>query len=244
MSIEDYHFSFIDRYFKETSLVEHHISSCDNFYDVSIPKIFKDKNPIRYYGIMDEKTREYKYSARLYLGGKKGDKIYYGKPMIYYWDRTTKLEIGSYCSIAAEVVILLGGNHRADWVTTYPFREFSGFWVEAADISGHPVTKGNITIGSDVWIGNGSIVLSGVSVGHGAVIAARSVVNKDVPPYAIVAGSPARVVNYRFEAEVVSALLKLRWWDWPEETVRKNMNFLQNSPTEDGINELLREVNG
>jgi chloramphenicol O-acetyltransferase type B len=168
----------------------------------------------------------------------------YGKPMIYHWDRTTKIEIGNYCSIAAEVVILLGGNHRTDWVTTYPFTEFSDFWTEAANISGHPATKGNITIGSDVWIGNGAMFLSGVLVGHGAVIAARSVVNKDVPPYAIVAGSPARVVNYRFEAEIVSALLKLRWWDWPEEIVRKNMIFLQNSPTKDGIYQLLREVNG
>ena len=80
---EDFQFSFVDKYFKENSLVDHHITSCDTFYDVSIPKIFKDKNPIRYYGIMDEKTKQYKYSARLYIGGKKADKIYYGKPMIY-----------------------------------------------------------------------------------------------------------------------------------------------------------------
>jgi len=80
---EDFQFSFVDKYFKENSLVDHHITSCDTFYDVSIPKIFKDKNPIRYYGIMDEKTKQYKYSARLYLGGKNADKIYYGKPMIY-----------------------------------------------------------------------------------------------------------------------------------------------------------------
>jgi hypothetical protein len=75
---EDFQFSFVDKYFKENSLVDHHITSCDTFYDVSIPKIFKDKNPIRYYGIMDEKTKQYKYSARLYIGGKKADKIYYG----------------------------------------------------------------------------------------------------------------------------------------------------------------------
>jgi DNA-directed RNA polymerase II subunit RPB2 len=81
MSIEDYHFSFIDKYFKETSLVEHHISSCDNFYDVSIPKIFSDMNPIRYYGIME--VDKYKYSARIYIGGKNTDKIYYGKPVVF-----------------------------------------------------------------------------------------------------------------------------------------------------------------
>jgi len=81
MSIEDYHFSFIERYFKETSLVEHHISSCDNFYDVSIPKIFADMNPIRYYGIME--LDKYKYSARIYIGGKNADKIYYGKPIVF-----------------------------------------------------------------------------------------------------------------------------------------------------------------
>ena len=81
MSIEDYHFSFIERYFKENSLVEHHISSCDNFYDVSIPKIFADMNPIRYYGIME--VDKYKYSARIYIGGKNTDKIYYGKPIVF-----------------------------------------------------------------------------------------------------------------------------------------------------------------
>jgi DNA-directed RNA polymerase II subunit RPB2 len=81
MSVEDYHFSFIERYFKENSLVEHHISSCDNFYDVSIPKIFADMNPIRYYGIME--LDKYKYSARIYIGGKNTDKIYYGKPIVF-----------------------------------------------------------------------------------------------------------------------------------------------------------------
>lgn len=115
----------------------------------------------------------------------------YGKPKILYYDASTKLKIGKFCSISDEVTIVLGGNHRYDWVTTYPFSALYKEWPEASGIIGHPASKGDIVIGNDVWIGFGSIILSGVKIGDGAVIGAGSVVTKDVLPYTIAGGNPA-----------------------------------------------------
>jgi len=128
------------------------------------------------------------------------------------------LTIGAYCSFAADVKIMLGGGHRTDWVTTYPFSVFD---PELGHIAGHPVSRGDVTIGSDVWIGREALILSGVEIGHGAVIGARAVVTRDVPPYAIVAGVPARVVRSRFDADLIARLLACRWWDWDAERIRK-----------------------
>ena len=112
----------------------------------------------------------------------------YGEPTVLdYGDAT--LKVGSFCSISDGVKVLLGGNHRADWLTTYPFPEL---WPEAQGMPGHPATKGDVIIGHDVWIGLDALILSGVQVGDGAIIGARSVVTKSVAPYAIVAGNPAR----------------------------------------------------
>jgi virginiamycin A acetyltransferase len=128
------------------------------------------------------------------------------------------LRVGKYCSIARGVTILLGGEHRPDWVTTYPF---SALRSEAAGFVGHPGTKGDVVIGNDVWIGMNALVVSGVSVGDGAVIGAASVVTKDVPPYAIAGGNPARLLRDRFPHEQCEALRAIAWWDWPEEKVRE-----------------------
>lgn len=141
----------------------------------------------------------------------------YGDPQVFQWGEGATLTIGRFCSISSGVKILLGGNHRLDWPTTYPFPEF---FVEHAGISECASSKGNVNIGNDVWIGMDAMVLSGIVVGDGAVIAARAVCTKDVPPYAIVAGNPARIIRYRFEEDVVAALLKIRWWDWPIQNVR------------------------
>lgn len=106
---------------------------------------------------------------------------------------------------------LLGGEHRADWITTYPFNALFG---EGAHITGHPSSKGDIVVGNDVWIGYQSCISSGVTIGNGAIIGARSVITKDVPPYAIVAGNPAKFVRYRFPQETIDKLESLAWWDW------------------------------
>jgi chloramphenicol O-acetyltransferase type B len=113
----------------------------------------------------------------------------YGNPSIRTWQEGTVLKIGSFCSIAVRVYIFLGGEHRVDWTTTYPF---SNFWSAASDIEGHPVTRGDVVIGNDVWLGADSMIMSGVTIGDGAVIGAGAVVTKDVPPYSVYAGIRAR----------------------------------------------------
>lgn len=147
----------------------------------------------------------------------------YGEPTVLQWGEPATFEVGSFCSIAGGVTILLGGNHRVDWITTYPF---SVLRKSAMRFTGHPSTKGDVTIGNDVWIGEYSTILSGVTVGNGAVIGACSVVTKPVPPYAIVVGNPARVVRKRFTDEQISHLERIAWWDWSEEKLDKAMPLL------------------
>lgn len=129
--------------------------------------------------------------------------IYYGEPV--------KLGIGKFCSFASGAKIFLGGNHRLDWVTTYPF---SVLFDELSHIEGHPTSKGNINIGNDVWVGEDATIFSGVNIGNGAVIAAKSVVVQDVPAYGIVAGNPARLIKMRFSENIISELEKIGWWNW------------------------------
>lgn len=136
----------------------------------------------------------------------------YGSPRVLSWRDGTALEIGSFCSISDSVTIMLGGEHRTDWVTTYPF---SRLFAEASEFKGHPHTRGDVVVGNDVWIGYGALILSGVRIGNGAVVAARSVVRGDVEPYSIVAGNPSRHVKYRFDEASVRALEEIAWWDWP-----------------------------
>ena len=147
----------------------------------------------------------------------------YGKPKVVSWEEGGSLEIGKYCSIGPEVTIFLGSEHRIDWVSTYPF---PFFWEEARSIPGHPSTKGDVIIGNDVWIGFGVTVLSGVTVGDGAAVGARSVVTRDIPPYAIAAGNPAQVIRYRFDEGTIRKLLEIQWWHWPDEKVKENVRMI------------------
>jgi len=142
------------------------------------------------------------------------------------------LKIGAFCSIADEVEIFLGGEHRTDWVTTFPFNVI---WESAKYIKGHPKTKGNVEIGNDVWIGRGALILSGVKIADGAVIGARAVVTRDVPPYAIVSGNPAKVLKKRFDDETIGRLLHLKWWEWNDERIKKALPMMLN----DDINAFL-----
>lgn len=141
----------------------------------------------------------------------------YGSPAVLWWGEDAGLTIGRYCSIAGGVSIFLGGNHRTDWVTTFPFGVLDPV---AAGHSGHPATDGDVCIGNDVWLADSCRIMSGVTIGDGACVASAALVTRNVPPYAIVGGVPARVIRMRFSPEHVAALLEIRWWDWAEERIQ------------------------
>lgn len=149
----------------------------------------------------------------------------YGMPeVLRFPGEEARVVIGSFCSIADKVRIFVGGNHRTDWVSTFPFRIVFGLPGQYSD--GCPSSKGDVVIGHDVWIGSGASLLSGVSVGNGAVVGASSVVACDVPPYAIVVGNPARVVRRRFSDEQVANLELIAWWNWPIERILDSVAML------------------
>ena len=147
----------------------------------------------------------------------------------FNWGENTYYTVGKFCSIANNLSIILGGNHRVDWISTYPFMSFTHNFPNANNIQGHPATKGNVIIGNDVWIGMHVTIMSGVIIGDGAVIGAHSVVAKNIPPYAIAVGNPAKVVKYRFDTNTIEQLMKLQWWNWPIEKIRKNVHLLCNN---------------
>lgn len=159
----------------------------------------------------------------------------YGRPKVRFPESGARLVIGRYCSIADRVEILLGGNHRIDWVSTYPFAAMTGHFPGAAGLEGHHATAGDVIIGHDVWLGSGCMILSGVRIGHGAVVAARAVVTRDVPPYAIVGGNPAKLIRSRFGDATVAALLDIAWWDLPKEEIEPLIPLLQSERIEELI---------
>ena len=136
----------------------------------------------------------------------------YGRPIVLQWDETTRLKIGKFCSIGANVQIFLGGEHHTDIVTTYPFDVL---------IDRQPTpSKGDVTIGNDVWIGNNVQILSGSTIGDGAVIAAGAVVSGHVQAYSIVGGVPAELIRWRMnDMDKCIDIWRLKWWDWPIEKI-------------------------
>lgn len=148
----------------------------------------------------------------------------YGNPQIISYGDNAMARIGRYCSIANDVTILLGGEHHTDLVTTYPF---SILWSHVAGhIAAYPHSNGDVIIGNDVWIGYDACILSGVKIGDGAIVGAKTVIAKDVPPYAIVVGNPAKVIRYRFDSGTISKLLEISWWNWPENEIVAAMPYL------------------
>ena len=141
-----------------------------------------------------------------------------------------KCIIGKYCSIGPTIWAVLHGAHAMNSVTTYPLHiipEISEkMQEEGADPEGNRIQKGDIVIGNDVWLGMECVILGGVKIGDGAIIGARSLITKDVPPYSIVAGNPSRVIKYRFNENQIKALLRIKWWDWPKEKIVENWRYL------------------
>lgn len=143
-----------------------------------------------------------------------------------------QLIIGKFCMIASDVKFIMNGaNHLTDALTTYPFAIFGNGWEKAMDEKVYP-QKGNIIIGNDVWIGYNATIMAGVNIGDGAIIAANSTVVKDVAPYSIVGGNPAKEIKKRFSEEVIARLLEIKWWNWEIEKITRNVQNLTDNKIE------------
>ena len=145
-----------------------------------------------------------------------------------------RLVIGKFCSIACGARFLFNSaNHAMAALSTYPFPLFFEEWdLDRKDVAAAWDNKGDIVIGNDVWIGYEAVILAGVTVGDGAIIGARAVVTKDVPPYTVAGGIPAKPIKKRFSEETVAALLKIRWWDWPKERIARNLLAIRSGQIE------------
>lgn len=155
----------------------------------------------------------------------------YGTPSILE-PNMAGLKIGKFCSIASGVMIILG-NHVTNTATTYPFSSLMSFWPGARrnPVEDHS-TKGDVNIGNDVWVGRNAVIMSGITIGDGAVIAANSVVTKDVKPYSIVGGNPAKLLRMRHSDDIIEALLQIKWWEWSDEEVDSRIKYLMSDINE------------
>lgn len=149
--------------------------------------------------------------------------------LYHYPINQDKLVVGKFCSIACGAKFLFNSaNHSLTSLATYTFPLFFEEWgLEKQRVREAWDNKGDIVIGNDVWIGYEAIILSGVTVGDGAIIGSRAVVTKDVPPYTIVGGVPAKPIRKRFDENTIAALLRVRWWDWPERRIQENIQNIQ-----------------
>tara|TARA_B110000977_G_scaffold201306_1_gene295260 strand:+ start:2606 stop:3157 length:552 start_codon:yes stop_codon:yes gene_type:complete len=160
---------------------------------------------------------------------------------IISWSDQYHVHLGKYNSIGRDCNFFLHANHRADWVSTS-----SQLWgpvtPEIAQTHmdmGHPTCKGDINVGNDVWIGAMSTIMSGITIGDGAIVGAGSTVTKDVPPFAIVAGNPGKIVKYRFTEEQIEKLLQISWWNWEENKIKENAMSMWSPNIDDFINKFL-----
>ena len=163
------------------------------------------------------------------------------KNVKYLFDFTDdKLIIGKFCMLASDVKFIMNGaNHLTSALSTYPFAVFGNGWENAMDGKQYP-SRGDTIIGNDVWIGYNATIMAGVTIGDGAIIATNSTVVKNVEPYSIVGGNPAKEIKKRFSDDIIQRLIKLRWWDWDREKITKNIRNLTGMDIEkleqDGLN--------
>ena len=150
--------------------------------------------------------------------------------LYHYPINRDRLIIGKFCSIACGAKFLFNSaNHTLSSLSTYPFPLFFEEWgLEKRNVAASWDNKGDIVIGNDVWIGYEAVIMAGVTIGDGAIIGARAVVTKDVPPYMVAGGIPAKPIKKRYPEETIAALSELKWWDWPEERIAKNIKAIQN----------------
>jgi len=160
----------------------------------------------------------------------------------FEWDGG-KIIIGNFCSIAQNLNIWLGGRHNTNWVTTYPFGHTNKDIFNSFNGDGHPpINQGglDVTIGSDVWIGANVTIMPGIKIGDGAVIANNSHVVKNVEPYSIVGGNPAKLIRHRFSPEQIEQLLRIKWWYWDDDKINAHVHLLCNENIDKFIVEALR----
>lgn len=173
-----------------------------------------------------------------------GDYTYYDDPVdsenferniLYHYPFIgDRLIIGKFCAIARDVKFIMNGaNHHQGGLTTYPFEIFPGAWRDRLQGNVEYPYKGDTVIGNDVWIGYESLIMPGVHVGDGAIIASRSVVTSDVPAYTVVGGNPARPIRSRFDSATIAGLLEIKWWDWDIRSIGENLDNLVNGRLED-----------
>jgi virginiamycin A acetyltransferase len=166
-----------------------------------------------------------------------GDYTYYDDPgdsenfernvLYLYPFMGDKLIIGKFCAIARDVrFIMNGANHKLNCLSTYPFSLFGNGWERVTPKIEDLPFKGDTVVGNDVWIGYESVIMPGVKIGDGAIIAARSVVTDDVKPYTVVGGNPARLIKVRFPVETIKRLLEIKWWDWEIEKITRNLEII------------------
>ena len=150
----------------------------------------------------------------------------YGYPTMMFLPsaNTPDVKIGKFCSIAPGVRFWPNGEHHGEWNSTYPFNVY---FPEYSCIEGNPFGKGDTVVGNDVWIGSDAKIMSGVTIGDGAVVAASALVTKDVPPYMIVGGVPAKAIKARFPREQIDKLLEMKWWDWSDDQIYNAVPLLQ-----------------
>jgi chloramphenicol O-acetyltransferase type B len=160
---------------------------------------------------------------------------------IRQWGEGAALRMGAFCSIAHGLTVFLGGNHRVDWATTFPFGHVFRDDLGGHDILGCPQSKGDIMVGNDVWIGANVTILSGIEIGHGAVIAATATVTRSIGAYEIWGGNPARLIRPRFDPGIVSRLQALRWWECSIGTIRELVPLLS-IPPDGAVLDRLEEI--
>ena len=160
---------------------------------------------------------------------------------IYDYNTAASLTIGKFCSISENVRVILAGEHRHRWVTTYPF---GPGWSENDSINKwreFSISKGPVVVGNDVLISNGVTILSGVTIGDGAIIGANSLITKDVGPYEIVGGNPAKLIRKRFSQEMINLLLELQWWNFEPHIIQNILNDLCKEPSIEALQRLIRD---
>jgi len=146
------------------------------------------------------------------------------------WGEKAELHIGAFCSIAEGLVVYLGGNHRTEWVSTFPFHTWN---LPGYDPATSHTANGDVIIGNDVWIGANATIMSGITIGDGAVIGANSNITKNVDPYTIVGGNPAKLIRKRFTDEQIKKLLKLAWWNKTDDVIKHLTPYLLSTNIEE-----------